>query len=214
MTRGMLGFSVVVFLLVFAGITHAEDQNQPTQPITGNDTSQVMPKPPEPNAQQDTMSQQERIQQMREQARQRIRERIEQHRKDEASRPMRPGRMMDANLARLSDTNRMPPAVLDANQLKRQSATIEQVMSQEEAKYRERMARLSRIRELAQQEGDVNTAAMAEQLLSQDLQLHQLKTRNMASRKAKIAEYAERLKAMKDVNDVNKPIGQPRGNKK
>jgi hypothetical protein len=86
--------------------------------------------------------------------------------------------------------------VVDANapagQHQQQLTAIEQQMSHEQAKHMDRLARLKRIRELAQQQGDTETLARVDKLLGQEQQRYDAKTRRMTHRKDRVVEFSEK----------------------
>jgi hypothetical protein len=155
------------------------------------------------------------MEQMREQARQRIRERTEQRRRQALR-----GGAVDMNRVRV-DAN-SAGGVADANAAKRREAAIERLLLQQEAKYRERLSRLNRIRELAKEQGDVNTVEKVDKLIKQDVQLHQVKKQRMSHQKEMIGVGRSRLPGaprdnlirivkVKEVNvpDANKNVARP-----
>jgi predicted secreted protein len=94
-------------------------------------------------------------------------------------------------------------------QHKQQLMGIEQQMKQEQAKYRERLARLSRVRELAQQQGDSGIVDRVDKLIEKDRQRYEAKTQRMERRKNAITAFLEKAAADKnkggDDADTNKP---------
>lgn len=132
---------------------------------------------------------------------------------------------MDANaIARRRgrvDAN-LGAGIADANAARRRAAEIERLLSQQEAKYRERLSRLTRIRELAKEQGDVNTVEKVDKLVKQDVQLHQVKMQRMSRRKEMMGVERSRLpgaprdnliriEKVKEVNvpDANKNVARP-----
>jgi len=111
---------------------------------------------------------------------------------------------IDANLA---------GGVADPNAAGRREAAIEQFLSQQEAKYRERLARLDRIRELAKEQGDANTVDKVDKLIKQDQRIHQIKMQRMSHRKEMTGrekgrmpgDSRENLFRIEKVKDVNVP---------
>jgi hypothetical protein len=71
-------------------------------------------------------------------------------------------------------------------------AVLEQQISYEEAKHMDRLARLSRIRELAQQQGNTETVGRVDKLLEEEQQLYDAKTRRMEHRRNIIVEPSEK----------------------
>jgi len=89
-----------------------------------------------------------------------------------------------------------PRSVVDANapagQHQQQLTAIEQQMSHEQAKHMDRLARLKRIRELAQQQGDTETLARVDKLLGQEQHRYDAKTQRMTHRKDRVVEFSEK----------------------
>jgi hypothetical protein len=89
---------------------------------------------------------------------------------------------------------------------------MEQMMSQEQAKHRDRLARLNRIRELAQEQGDTETVARVDKLLEQEKLRYEAKTLRIQRRKDRMAEFMERVELEKtkkaNVADANKDANQ------
>jgi hypothetical protein len=201
--------AVWISILLFAA-AFAEDR----QP--GQEPNQK----PAPAAAPAFQQQSPEAEQIQEQSRQRIRERMEQRRQraqqmgavDANAIAQRRGRI-DANLA---------GGVADPNTAMRREAAIEQFLSQQEAKYRERLARLDRIQELAKEQGDANTVERVDKLIKQDQRLHQIKMQRMSHRKEMMErekgrmpgvsrENMFRIEKVKDMNvpDANKGTEAP-----
>ncbi len=206
----------VVSIWSFAAAFAADEQpgKEPNQTLELNQK-------PTPAVAPGSQQQRPEMEQMREQARQRIRERMEQRRRQ----AMPGGAVMDANAiaqrrSRI-DAN-LAVGISDANAAKRREAAIERLLLQQEAKYRERLGRLNRIRELAKEQGDVNTVEKVDKLIKQDVQFHQAKTQRM-SRHKEIMEVGSnrlpgahrenlmRIEKAKEVNvpDANKNVTRP-----
>jgi hypothetical protein len=206
----------VVSIWSFAVVYAADEQpgKEPAQKTEPN----ISPAPAvAPGSQQ----QRPEMEQMREQARQRIRERMERRRQQ----AWRGGAVMDANeIAQRRgriDANSVV-VISDANAAKRREAAIERLLTQQEAKYRERLARLTRIRELAKEQGDAKTVEKVDKLIKQDVQLHQVKMQRMSRQKEMMGARRSRLRGepgenlmriekFKDVNvpDANKNVVRP-----
>lgn len=77
--------------------------------------------------------------------------------------------------------------------------TIEQQIAQEEAKHRDRLARLTRIRELAEQQGNTEMVAKTDKLLEQENQLYTAKTQRMSHRRNRMTGITD-----KNTPDINK----------
>jgi len=137
----------------------------------------------------------------REHTRQQMQEQIQQRalrRRQQADQNIAP----DTNVpigAKGIDALRQKPAA--AGELhKQQLMEIEQQMKQEQAKYRERLAKLSRIRKLAQQQGDTAIVDRVDKLIEKDRQRYEVKTQRMERRKNAITAFLEKAAA-----DANKP---------
>ena len=94
-------------------------------------------------------------------------------------------------------------------QHKQQLKAVEQQLAKELAKHRERVAKLTRIRELAQQQGDTETVGKVDKLLEQDRQRYEAKAQRMERRKNAIIEFQGKAAADKNKSgadaDTNKP---------
>ena len=193
--------AVVVSILPFTAVFAADEQ-------PGNESNQA----PELNektapAEAPAIKQQgSEMEQMRERARQRVRERIEERRR----RAWRGG-AVDMNRSRI-DAN-SATGFADANSLKRREVAIERLLSQQEAKYRERLARLTRIRDLAKEQGDEKTVEKVDKLIKQDVQLHQVKKQRMSRQREMMGARRSRLRGepggnlmrIEKFNEVNVP---------
>jgi hypothetical protein len=91
-------------------------------------------------------------------------------------------------------------------QHQQQLTAVEQQLAQELAKHRERLARLSRIRELAQQQGDTETVGKVDKLIEKDRRRYEAKTQRMERRKNAIIEFQG--KAAADL-----PSGEPQASR-
>jgi hypothetical protein len=113
-------------------------------------------------------------------------------------------RRQQADLNAMPDANLPGPRIrkgpLTGEQYKQQLAEIEKQLQQEQAKYRERLAKLSRIRELADKQADTATVERTNKLIEQDRHHYEAKTRRLERRKNAITAYLEKAAA-----DANKP---------
>jgi len=208
--KKIVSLAVVVSIFSFTAAFAADEQpgKEPVQKPEPNIS-------PAPALAPDSQQQGSEMEQMREQARQRIRERIER-RRQHAWR----GGAVDMNRGRI-DAN-SATGFADANSAKRRGVAIERLLSQQEAKYRERLARLTRIRDLAKEQGDVKTVEKVDKLIKQDVQLHQVKMQRMSRQKEMMGAGRSRLRGapgdnlmriekFKEVNvpDANRDIARP-----
>jgi hypothetical protein len=96
-------------------------------------------------------------------------------------------------------------------QYKQQLAETEQQIQQELAKHRERLAKLVRIRELAQKQNDAETVGRADKAIEKEQRRYEVMTARMERRKNALIKFAEQSAI--DVNtgraverkDVNLP---------
>lgn len=128
-------------------------------------------------------------------------------------RTIRRRRQADQNV--MPDTN-LPPGAKDRRELgagelhKQQLMEIEQQMKQEQAKYRGRLAKLSRIRELAQQQGDNAIVERVDKLVEKDRQRYEAKTQRTERRKNAITAFLEKAAADKNKGaDSEKDSNRP-----
>jgi hypothetical protein len=143
----------------------------------------------------------------REQRRQQMREQIEE-RSSQRRRLADQNEAVDANILRGAKSRPEPggrgadalkrKAVGAGEQHKQQLKAVEQQLAQEQVKHRERVAKLTRIRELAQQQGDTETVGKVDKLIEQDRQRYEAKTQRMERRKNAITEMMKKA-------DANKP---------
>jgi hypothetical protein len=108
--------------------------------------------------------------------------------------------------------------ISEVNQSHQRLNTIEQQLSLEEAKHRERLARLNRINALAQQQGNTEAAAQTDKLLQEEQRRYDMMMQRMEHRKNRAVEFSKKAAPEKGTNktgqgrdkDVNQP---PTGNK-
>lgn len=82
-------------------------------------------------------------------------------------------------------------------------------MPQELAKHRERVAKLTRIRELAQQQGDTETVSRVDKLLEQNQQRYEAKTQRMERKKNLIIELQKKAAADKNTGSTEADKSKP-----
>jgi hypothetical protein len=154
----------------------------------------------------------------REQRRQQMRGQIEE-RSSRRRRSADQNEAVDANIPRGLKGRQEPggkgkdalkqKAVASGEQYRRQLTEVEHQLAQEEVKHRERLARLSRIRELAQQQGDTETVGKVDKLIENDRQRYEAVTQRMERRKNAITEFMKKAAADKNKSgadaDTNKP---------
>jgi hypothetical protein len=132
----------------------------------------------------------------REQTRRQMQEQMQQRaisRRQQADQNMMP----DANFP---PGARIRGGSVTGEQAKQQLVEIEKQLQQEQAKYRERLGKLSRIRELAQQQADTATVERVDKLIEKDRQRYEAKIQRMEHRKNAITTFLEKAAA-----DSNKP---------
>jgi hypothetical protein len=216
MKRTMLP-AVGILFLSFA-VSFAEDKQPGSEPNQKPEQNQN-PAAAAPSVSSEKTGEME---QMREDARQRIRERTNQtHRQqggvDSNAIASNRGRV-DSNLA---------GGMADINAAQYRKAAIERLLSQQEAKYRDRLARLGRIREIANEQGDANTVEKVDKLIEQDQQLHRVKMQRMnhwqemmerdkdrsPTSPREQQKGAEKIKRV-NIPDANKSVPRPAAGKK
>jgi DNA repair exonuclease SbcCD ATPase subunit len=231
MRRLALCSAGAVVLCFAVGIVLAEEQNEgqnqgqvrrqnvpPAVKIIPQDTNQRL----EPNAQ----ALESRQREIRSKMRERIREKRNERSQMETG--GRPGlsRAIDTNVPtrtrsgrKLRDVN-MPleKPIVEANQSHQRLTTIEQQLSQAEAKHRDRLARLNRIRELAQQQGNTDAAAQADKLLQEEQKRYDMIQARMEHRKNRIEEFSKKAAPEKGTKKTgqgrSKDVNQPPTGKK
>jgi hypothetical protein len=184
-------------ILILAADKVCAAEQEPNLIRRGNAGPVTRPMRREPNQQ---------AQQQREQLRQQARERILEQSKL---------RQMDLNQP--GDMN-MPRRVRDANiplvrpniQPQQQLPRIEQQITAEEAKHGERLARLNRIRELAQQKNDTQTLERVNNLIEQETRLYDAKAVRLKHRRGRVLESmpkgAADMNRMPVTADGNRPV--------
>jgi len=169
------------------GQGQAQQQNiPPTDKVVTQDANQ----PAEPNRHAAMPG----PEQLRQQARERMRERVKERREMENRGPMNTRRTIDANAPQMKGRGAAPgekPAAEGAVNQQPLEA-IEQQISLEEAKHRDRLARLNRIRELAQQQGDTEKVAQVDKLLTEDQRRYDMKMQRMNRGKKRIVEFSQK----------------------
>jgi hypothetical protein len=142
---------------------------------------------------------------LREGARERIREVAEQRRQGRIGEGQQP---VDANQQATEKTEQRQAArarirmerganeqPADIGSGKRHVQQLEAVSKQivhENAKHRERLAKLNRIRELAQESGDAKTVERVDKLIEKQKERYDVKSERMQTRRKKILEFAKR----------------------
>ncbi len=147
--------------------------------------------------------------QMREQIEQRSSQRRRQADQNEAADINAPGAKGRRELGGKGKDAMKQKAVATGEQHHQQLMAVEKQMQAEQAKHRERLARLSRIRELAQQQGDTKTVERVDKLIEKDQQRYEAKTQRMERRKNAMIKFQEKAAEEKtrggDDADTNKP---------
>jgi hypothetical protein len=164
----------------------------------------------EPNQQQ-IMEARQRAERMRRQTRQRILEQSNQRRRQTGEGPFRRTdanaftAMGDKGKVRDETAQQIPEKGIQRQQ---QVVSVEQQLAHEEEKHRERVARLNRIRELAEQQGNTEAIARVDTLLEQEKRHYEAKTQRMQHRKDTMAQIEEKAASRKvkrpRVADANK----------
>jgi len=174
----------------------------------------------EPNGQAFEARQRESRKQMRERIREARNERNQMAPRGRTG----PGRPIDANVPvrtkvgpKLRDVNApLGKNIAEANQNLGRLTAIEQQLSQAEAKHRDRLARLNRIRELAQQQGNTEAVAQADKLLEEEQKRYDMVTQRMEHRKNRVEEFSKKAATEKDKRkigegggkDINRPAAE------
>jgi hypothetical protein len=99
-------------------------------------------------------------------------------------------------------------AVARGPQLRQRMTAIEQQITNEEAKHCERIARLGRIRELAQQQGDAEMVTKTDKVLEEEKQRYEMITQRMEQRKERVTDALN-----KAAQDANKKLADVEPNK-
>ena len=156
--------SLILLFATAAGL--AEEQSNAPK---GN--AATVPTVTEPNQQAAPAGLQQQQREQIHQQRQQIRQGIGPY--DANALPSVRRRMGSHRGATPNDVNQQPPQ------------SIEQLMATEEAKHLDRVARLNRIHELAQQQGNTELAARAEKVTAREQQLYNAKLWRMERRKGR-----------------------------
>jgi hypothetical protein len=139
-----------------------------------------------------------------EQVRQRAREKIRQHPTERRARTLSPADANEPNVhgrPRIPMTPQTPQMPIDkTTQFQEQLIAIEQQLAYEKDKHLDRIARLNRIRELAQQQGDNEAVARTDTLIEKENQLYQMKTQRMEMRKERVNQFLEKGPPSTDAN--------------
>ncbi|MGA2171728.1 MAG: hypothetical protein ABSG82_01770 [Sedimentisphaerales bacterium] len=188
-----------------AGWVLAQEQGDANR--GGNETTTMVVrqnlKPQEPNIRASDVNKQD--EQSRRQVQELVRKLTQEHRQKmqmqqqaaiRAGSEARYGMPADANapiaMRHRGEPNgrgRTSPAELGARNVNPQQrlAVLEQQMSYEEAKHKDRLARLNRIRELAKQQDNTEIVGRVDKLLEEEQQLYIAKTQRIEHRKSMIA---------------------------
>jgi len=178
----------VLFFTAVSVFALEQEVNAPSQ----GKVAVTNPPAQEPNRQTDL----DRQQMLRRQARERIIDRARQQRAGE-----------DLNVPPGARGPNMPaqrPIAPSQGQLKE----IEQQISAEQATHRERIARLDRIRQLAQQQGNAEVLGKVDNILKQENQVYSAKSQRLEHRKNRVIEFSGKNKPP-GAADANKNVNQP-----
>jgi len=163
-------------------------------------------------------AQEQQRERLREGARDRIREIAQQRRQGRIGEGQQPvdsnqqskdkneqRRIAERRAERARDANQPTGATLEekgvsGDMRNRQLRAVGKQIAREENKHRERLAKLNRIRELAQQTGDTKILERADKLVEKQMQRYDVRSQRMQTRQKKILDFA------KKEADVNKPV--------
>ncbi|MBN2019702.1 MAG: hypothetical protein JW749_05700 [Sedimentisphaerales bacterium] len=220
MKRTTLWIAVIMILFFVPVLPAAEQNRQNNQKIPAEVKKPAVPLNVEANEsskaglpQQPTPRQ---IQELRQRSRDRIHQRaIERRRRvmDGNGLPRdvnvnRPRR--DVNEAMLKE--RAARRQLSESELRqRQMRVVDKQLTIEETKHRERFARLTRIRELSQQQGDAEATARVDRLLKKENKMYEMVMQRIKLRKEKITGSESRQAPVKDKKQPASPAkrGEP-----
>lgn len=163
----------------------------------------------EPNRPPSEVNQQQ-LEQLRQQAKERMRQRALQRRGGAAGF----GQTLDANApagAKVRD-EQINKTIADNPQRQQQLTMIEQQITVEEIKHRDRTARLNRIRELAQQQNNADVIARVDKLVGQEKRFYDAKTQRMRHRKNLVIEFSQKPAPAQGATDANKDSNLPPAN--
>ena len=206
MRKIMFRTAVTLVVLFAFDIAAAQEQEQQKD---GNDSNeqavkQVIRRTPagrlkaRPEVNELTAEEREKMILQHRQARNKMRQQVMEHRLTAMRDMNKPG---DANTPAFR-TRRKPrdinEAVARGPQLQQRMTAIEQQITNEEAKHRERIARLGRIRELAQQQGDAEMVSKTDKVLEEEKQRYEMITQRMEQRKERVTDALN--KAAQDAN--------------
>jgi hypothetical protein len=205
MKKATLWIAVAMISLFTVGVTLAASQNRQDGNQAGPEEAvkQLASRKADANAPPPAGFTQQPNQQQIEEMRQRARERIRKRAEERRSRMIhREDRRLDVNAATFRPKREIKgpnlPAAYDTNTLlQQQLLVLERQLTNEETKHRDRLARLSRIRELAQQQGDSETVARVDGVLEKEKQLYEMRTLRMSSRKQRIIESQEDVNSLR-----------------
>jgi hypothetical protein len=209
--------ALVLCLAAGGALAQQTDQGQTKQqniPPTVKVATQDANRPAEPNRHAAMPN----PEQLRQKTRERMREHVKERREMGSRGQMNPRRTTDINAlagvkGKMKDRGAAPgekPAVVSAEH-QQQLEMIEQQISHEEAKHRDRLARLNRIRELAQQQGDTEKVARVDNLFPEEQRRYDMKMNIMDRGKKTIIELSQQ-----PASDSNSevPMRRNKGRKK
>jgi hypothetical protein len=195
-------------LILFLGACAVSGAEQVKQPADSNLPARVPGKAVGRAVEVNTPAgavQQVQIEQARQHARDRIRQRSTQRRakfaaQAEANEPNAPRRL------RIPANPQGPENEVNSTaRLHQQMTAIDQQLTYEKDKHLDRIARLNRIRELAQQQGDNEAVARTDTLIEKEKQLYQMKTQRMEMRKERVNRFLEKGPPPTDANRPSRP---------
>ncbi len=195
---------IILFIAINVVLAQGQSQNNAARRQTPSQIRQPMRRPNRPVDANEMTQRDKTHQQMREQMREQA---IRRHRLADQN------EMADMNAPGAKGRREM--AGKTAGEMhKQQLKMLEQQTSQELAKHRERVAKLTRIRDLAQQQGDTKTVERVDKLLEQDKNRYEAMTKRMERRKNTIIEFQKKATEEKQKGDDDAGKNSDRPEKK
>jgi hypothetical protein len=202
--------ALILLIAVDGALAQGQDQNQVQRDAPRRVSPPPVRMPGRPMDSNELGRREQRRQQMREQMQERSSRRRLRADQNEA---------VDTNIPRGVKGRQEPggkgkdalkqKAVAAGEQYRRQLTEVEHQLAQEEVKHRERLARLSRIRDLAQQQGDTETVGKVDKLIEKDRQRYEAVTQRMERRKNAITEFMEKAAADKNKSGADAETNKP-----
>jgi len=211
-----------LILLFAAGSAFAEEQGQQKDNQQGTEKGipQISAKRMEINDLNRPAGtiQSERMEQARQQAIDRMRQRVMERR---GKAPQFDSNIVDVNSARLRARRELignrtsaENAVVKGTRQEEEMNVMGEISNQVEAKHRDCIARLNRIRDLARQQGDTETVARANKLFEKETKLYDAKAQRIQHRKEMIVQSPAKILSDKDKkqtgSEARQDINQPK----